>query len=82
MKLRFDLIICLYDIIIADFCKKISEKEADDSSDSDEKPFNSEDETDTPFIHHPFKLRDPNPNIVMNIRVSIFKMIWQSMSGS
>ena len=58
---------------VADFCKKISQKDkprrssSEDTSDSGP---NEEEEGCGPFIHHPFKLRDNQPNIVMNIAVS------------
>ncbi|KAK2187879.1 hypothetical protein NP493_152g04028 [Ridgeia piscesae] len=55
---------------LTDFCKKISQKDkprrssSEDTSDSGP---NEEEEGCGPFIHHPFKLRDNQPNIVMNI---------------
>jgi len=53
---------------LTDFCKKISEKEKNDSdvSESEEEP--EEEQEEESLIHHPFKLRDNSTNIVLNIR--------------
>ncbi|XP_022089963.1 protein SON-like isoform X2 [Acanthaster planci] len=62
-------------------CKEIASKQQD-SSDSDESPINkpvgSDDESDEPFIRHPFKVREAplgNVGIVMNIKNAIQKPI-------
>ncbi|XP_038048094.1 protein SON-like isoform X2 [Patiria miniata] len=62
-------------------CKEIASKQQDDS-DSDDSPINkpvgSDDETDEPFIRHPFKVREAplgNVGIVMNIRNAVQKPI-------
>ena len=58
----------------ADFCKKISQKDKprrSSSEDTSDSGLNEEEEGCGPFIHHPFKLRENQPNIVMNIAVSL-----------
>ncbi len=59
---------------LADYCKKISAKARNQSSsdDSDDNAYLrnlSDEEGETPFISHPFKVNDKT-SIVMNIRVS------------
>lgn len=53
---------------LTDFCKKISEKEKNESdvSESEEEPEIEQEEES--LIHHPFKLRENSTNIVLNIR--------------
>ncbi|XP_064628180.1 zinc finger CCCH domain-containing protein 13-like isoform X2 [Lineus longissimus] len=52
---------------LTDFCKRMSKKDGDDSSDGSptQHPHNSDEEG--PFMHHPFKVRDAGP-IMMNIK--------------
>lgn len=52
-------------IIILDFCRKLSKKEKEHNDDS---LSSSDEEFKQPF-HHPFLVKE-RPNIVMNIRVS------------
>ncbi|XP_006822066.2 uncharacterized protein LOC102800641, partial [Saccoglossus kowalevskii] len=53
-------------------CQKIAEKQLEiDSSDEEpiNKPINSDDEEQGPFVHHPFQVKShPLPTIVMNIK--------------
>ncbi|CAE1258726.1 SON [Acanthosepion pharaonis] len=56
---------------LIDYCKRISQKELEsDSGDSTQAALKSDDDDDeeSPFIHHPFRLRETQPNIVLNIK--------------
>ena len=59
-------------MIFVDFCKKISEKrEGAESSDDDHEMYTRRDSEDESFTNHPFKLKDSQAPIVMNIRVRL-----------
>lgn len=57
---------------LTDFCKRIAEKEKDQSADSplDDDKESTEDEEDKPFTANTFKARDLASSIVLNIRNS------------